>query len=425
MTRPESPPGRGAVAALRARLPGRGPARTFLWVSLLDSTGTGLYLAGATVFFIRIVGLSAVQVGLGLGVAAAAGFLTTVPIGLAADRYGAKRTLIGLQVWLAGAFTALAFVHGFVAFVVVSSLLSMAELSAPPMIQAVVADISGGTKQVSTMATLRSVRNVGYSAGALIAASLLAVPGVWTFRAVLLGNAVSFLVAAVLLARVRVASRSGARRTARTRRRVDRRFLAVTGLNGILVLHMTLLSVGLPLWVIGHTAAPVALVPILFAVNTVLAVALQVRFARGDGGAERGVRTFRLAAAALVLCCLVLAAAQIAGMWLAVALLVVATVLLTAGELWQSVTGWEVPVRYAPDGRRGEYLAVFSLGVTAQNILGPVLLTALIVLGTTGWVILAALFVAAAALIGPAVAALERDRAPEAPRSPTTVRSST
>jgi dipeptide/tripeptide permease len=149
-----------------------------------------------------------------------------------------------------------------------------------------------------------------------------------------------------------------------------------------------------------------------------------VRFARGAGGGARGVRTFRRAAGALVLCCLVLAVAQATGVWLTVALLVLATVLLTAGELWQSITGWEVPVRYAPDGRRGEYLAVFSLGVTAQNILGPVLLTALIVLGTAGWVVLAALFVAAAALIGPATAALERHRAP-APQSSTTVRSST
>lgn len=404
----------------RFRLPAPGPSRTFLWVSLFDSTGTGLYMAGATVFFIRIIGLNPVGVGIGLGVAAAAGFLTTVPIGLAADRYGAKPTLIALQVWLAGAFTALAFVHGFVAFAVVSALLSMANVSAPPMIQAVVADISGGTKQVSTMATLRTVRNVGYSAGALIAASLLAVPSVWTFRAVLLGNAVSFVVAAVLLSRIRVASRAGTARI--KRRRVDRRFIAVTGLNGILVLHMTMLTVALPLWVIGHTAAPVALVPILIGVNTVLAVALQVRFARGDGGVARGVRTFRLAAAALVLCCLVLAVAQATGPWPAVALLVLATVLLTAGELWQSVTGWEVPVRYAPDGRRGEYLAVFSLGVTAQNILGPVLLTALIVLGTTGWIVLAGLFVAAAALIGPAIAALERDRAPAAAQSSTTVR---
>lgn len=412
------------LAALRSRLPGAEPARTLLWVSLLDSTGTGLYLAGATVFFIRMVGLSPVQVGIGLAIAATAGFLTTVPIGLAADRYGSKHTLVALQLWLACTFTGLAFVHGMVAFVLVGSLLAMADRSSPPMIQAVVADLTGGAKQVTTMATLRSVRNVGYSAGALIAASLLSVPGVWTFRCVLLGNAASFVVAAVLLSRVRVVPRGGAVRTARLgalRRLLDRHFLAVTGLNGILVLHMTLLSVALPLWVIEHTKAPVTLVPVLFAVNTVLAVALQMRFARGDGDARRGVRTFRRAAAALVLCCLVLAVAGSTGLWPTVVLLVVATVLLTAGELWQSVTGWEVPVRYAPDGRRGEYLAVFSLGVTAQSILGPVLVTALIVLGTAGWVIMAGLFVVAAALIGPAIAALERDRAPAAPS--TTLRS--
>jgi MFS family permease len=394
---------------LRSRLPARGPARTFVWVSLFDSTGTGLYVAAAAVYFVRVIGLSTAQVGLGLGVAAVAGFVTTVPIGLAADRYGPHRTLIALQIWLAATFTALAFVHGFVLFVVVCSLVSMADRSISPTIQAIVANLGGGDHQVSTMATLRSVRNVGYSLGALLAGVLVST-GTWGLRGVLLGNAASYVLAAALLTRLRISDRPGTRRTAplaALRRTFDRRFLMVTGLNGVLALHMTLLTVALPLWVLGHTKAPVVLVPILFVVNTALAVALQVRFARGDANVQRGVQTFRRAAVALVLCCATLAAAAMADRWAAAALLVVATVMLTAGELWQAVSGWDLPMRYAPEGRRGEYLAVFSLGVTAQGILGPVLVAALLGLGTIGWLVIGGLFVVAMVFIGPAVAALD------------------
>jgi MFS family permease len=81
--------------------------------------------------------------------------------------------------------------------------------------------------------------------------------------------------------------------------------------------------------------------------------------------------------------------------------------MLAAGELWQAVSGWDLPVRYAPEGRRGEYLAVFSLGVTAQGILGPVLVAALLGLGTVGWLVVGGLFVVARVFIGPAVAALD------------------
>ena len=56
-----------------------------------------------------------------------------------------------------------------------------------------------------------------------------------------------------------------------------------------------------------------------------------------------------------------------------------------------------------------QYLAVFSLGVTAQDVFGPALVTAVVIsAGTAGWMGLAALFLVATVLVGPATSALER-----------------
>lgn len=397
---------------LRDYLPKSGTVRAFTLVSLVDAAGSGLYLAGSTVFFVRGIGLSLAQVGLGLAVAGCVGFLTTVPIGVMTDRIGGKRTLIALQLWLACCFTALAFVRGPLTFTVVASLLAIGDRSAPPVIQAVVADLMNGHDQVGAMARLRSVRNTGYSLGALLATPLLLVGRMWAFEAVFLGNAVSFVIAAFVLSKLRVGGQLGAThpRTGPLRFLCgfsDRWFLAVTALNSVLVAHMTLLSVALPLWTIEHTDMPAALVPLLFTVNTIMAITLQVRFCRGAEEPWHFRRAFRWAASALVGCCALLALTEHTNRVLTTALLITATVCLTAGELWQSVAAWGLPIAYAPPGRRAEYLSIFSLGVTAQSILGPLLMTGIVSLGARGWLTLGGLFAVSALLLGPTLRFLE------------------
>ena len=76
---------------LRGYIPDRGAGRTLALATFIDATGTGLFLAGAAIFFVRSIGLTAAQVGLGLSVGAAVGFATTVPIGvLLRDRDGGE-----------------------------------------------------------------------------------------------------------------------------------------------------------------------------------------------------------------------------------------------------------------------------------------------------------------------------------------------
>ncbi|TGN75602.1 MFS transporter [Streptomyces bauhiniae] len=388
----------------REYIPATAAGRSFAVTSLINAIGTGLYLAGSAVFFVRSVGLTAAQVGLGLAVSGVVGFLTTVPIGALADRFGARPTLVVLQLWRAGGFVALAFAEGMVSFTVVSCCLAAAEAATQPMTQAVASATTEGTDRTRTMAI---VRTVGFSLGALLAAPLLAADRVWTYRGIVLGTAAAFVLSAAMLSRVRTVTAATVQKKvnplAALRDFRDWRYLLLTALNGVLNLHTTILLVGLSLWALQATEVPVGFLPVLILINTLMSIVLQVSISRlvdREGGAERALR---LGGLALTACCLALAvagapsSAAVAG-----AVLLAACVLLTFGEMWQAVGSWELSYDFAPEDRKGVYLSVFSLGNTGRRIVGPALITGgVLAAGPAGWIALGAVFGVAGLLVTP------------------------
>ncbi|MFJ7209314.1 MFS transporter [Streptomyces sp. NPDC098789] len=396
-------------------VPATAAGRTFALTSLINAIGTGLFLAGSTIFFIRSVGLSPAQIGAGLAVSGFVGFLATVPIGALSDRIGARRTLIALQVWRALWFVALAYVHGFVGFLVVSSCLAAAEGATQPMTQAVASDTTEESDRTRTMAIVRTVRNIGFSVGALLAAPLLAADSMWAYRGIVLGNAAAFVASAVMLSRLRLVRSSAAQRKVGPLTAIrgfrDWRYLGLAGLGGVLNLHTTLLSVGLPLWAMTATGVPAGFVPVLILVNTALSITLQVPVSRGAERPGGAARALRLSGFALAACCAALAAVHGLAPLLAGALLLVACVALTFGEMWQAVGSWDLSYAFAPEDRRGTYLSVFSLGNSGQRIVGPALVTGVVIgTGAVGWAALGAVFCLASVLVPPVTRALERQQ---------------
>lgn len=404
---------------LDAYVPATRAGRVFALSTLLSAFGTGLFLAGAAVFFTRQAGLSPTQLGTGLALAAAFGLVALLPLGAVADRFGARATLVGALLWRALCFLALAFVQGPVAFTVVAACQAAAQSITAPATQALVGTLADEGDRTRMMAVIRTVRNVGFSLGALASAPLLLADGVWLNRGVLLGNAVAFVAAAVPVARLRLAA---APRPVAVRSPLaafgavrDWRYVCLTALNAMLALHMTLLAVGLPLWVTHRSDVPDAIVPFLVLVNTVLAIALQVPFARGVTDPRSGARALRRAGLALAVCAALLAVPAGAASAVAIGAVILSCVALTAGELWQAAGGWELSYAYAPEDRRTTYLSLFGLGTSAQDMAGPLVVALLLTVGSAGWLALAVVFVAAALLAGPVVPLLERRPSGPAP----------
>ena len=371
------------------------------------SIGTGLFLTGSMLFFTRSIGLTPYQVALGLSIAGVAGMVASVPTGALADRIGARRTMVVLHLWRVVTYALYITVHSFPAFLAVVCATTMAEKAGPPINQAMVGMIFTKQERVRTMAFLRAVRNVGLSLGALFAGLAVTSDSRVAYDMLALGNAASFLVMAAMVWRLRTWERHAvaATTTAETKEadaeapKADGRplrefpFLALSTFNGILALHDTVLFIGLPLWIAEYTPAPRALVSGVLIVNTVLTALSQVRWTKMTDTTAKAVKGMVTAGFILAAASIAISGAHYGSALTACLLLVVGVLLLTAGENLHAAAAWEVSFNLSPAESRSRYLAVFTLGESARDLVGPtVVTTAVVGLGVWGWFGLAAVF---------------------------------
>ena len=181
-------------------------------------------------------------------------------------------------------------------------------------------------------------------------------------------------------------------------------FLVITGLNGILLLHSSLLSVALPLWIAQRTDAPLWLVSVVVLVNTVGVVALQVRASRSVVDATSGAIAGRRSGVLLAATCVAIAGSALTSGPATVALLVAAAVTHLFAEILQAAAGWAFAFELAPESRVGEYQGVFNAGLDAGTMLAPALFAAVVASGQPLlWVVFAALFAAIGSSLVPVV----------------------
>jgi hypothetical protein len=228
----------------------------------------------------------------------------------------------------------------------------------------------------------------------------------------LAANAVSYVVAGLLVLRLPAVPperHDGARGGYRDVL-ADRAYLGLALLNVIMALHDSILIVAMPLWLATRTRAPLPLTGLLFALNTVLVVLLQVRTTRSVATPGRIGRGYRTAAASFVVACCACALAGGGPVAIAVVLLIVALTALISAELVTSAAEWFLSVNLAPARLRERYVGVFKTLMAVQQAAGPALVTTVLVgWGRLGWLALASLL-AAGTLASGRLAARETGR---------------
>jgi MFS family permease len=387
-------------ADLLARLlPPPGPLRSYSAITLAAAVGTGMFVTGSAAFFIRYAGLSTVEVGAGLTVAGLLGLAASVPAGMLGDRYGHRRVLVVIHLLRAVAFGLYVLVSSFPLFAVLVSLIALADCAEPPNRRAYLSAISSPEQRVRANAYNRTVFNIGFAAGSAGAGVVLAANVTPPYAAFALGNALAYLVAAVVMSRLPAvgatapapatapATTSAAAPAARRRNALlSGPFMVLSLVVGALYMHQPLLSIGLPLWVLERTSAPAWVLAFLMLTNTGLVIALQVPLSRGGETASGSARLARWAGLVLLGGCLLWGlAADRSPVW-AVGLLVAGMALVTLGEIWCSVASWGLSYALAPENAQGEFLGAWSTGVQLMQAFGPVLFAApLLGLGLVGW----------------------------------------
>lgn len=416
-----------------ARIAGPTPlVRRLSSQSVLSAFGDGVFLTGSAVFFTQIVGLSAAQVGLGLTIAGVVTFGLAVPLGKLSDRFGAKlvwATCSLVEALLYLVWLAVGGMATFVAMMVVLELVSTTSRSAR---NAYRFDVFPREERVSSSAYFRAARNVGYTLGALLAGVALATNDDDVIRAVPVATACLLVLNAALVARLPRTVANSENETAlevlaaaegaedRVSALRNRGYLVMSILDGVLATHQVLLNVVIPLWLVQETDAPRVLLAWLFGTNTVLAVGLQVAVARGVVTVADSLRAQRRGAFFFVISCgIVLVTHDTVG-WVTIALVWVGHVTVTFAELFNSAGDWGLQAELSDPARRGEYQGVSQLGFTVGSVWAPAAYTFLAMeWGAQGWLVIAAIVVAAAVGIHPAARAaeryLERETSPSAP----------
>jgi hypothetical protein len=390
------------------------PARLLL-AGLIDWTGTGFYLAISAIFLTRAAGLTAPQVGLALAAVGVVAFGGSVPLGRLADRAGQTQTLLALLLVRAAAFAALATIPALPLTLALLAVIALADQAAASVTQALAGELVEPDERVAFMARYRTVINIGITLGTIPAGIVLA--GSQAFGLLLAANAASYLAAAALVATLPRPKK--ARPAARPRVLIPSApTTALIGIDGLMSMWVVVLNVGLPLWILQATPAAPALVAILYATNTVLAVLFQQRASRLVRTYVDAARAQRAAGVLLATTCACLAASTTGSRTAATLLLVLAVLTLTAAELLKASAAWQITFTLAPPVRAAEFFATYGLGRMAAQIGGPVLVTAVVLaLGSPGWLLLGALFLAGAGATPP-LARAARARPTAARRPP-------
>ncbi|MGA5129415.1 MFS transporter [Streptomyces olivoreticuli] len=371
--------------------------RRLLTTVAIDAAGSGLFLAGATLFYARVAELSTGQIGFGLSAMGVVALAATVPNGMLVDRIGPRRALIALHLWRAVWCCALAFVHNFWQFLTVVVLLGLAEFAGMPALQAYVGSAFGDNARVGIMARVQVLKNAGFLIGALIAAVAVGSGTDLGYQSLLLGDGLSFFIAAWLIYTLRNVGGAGRRREKRSPLAPLKNvpFLALTCCNAVLQLNLSVLIIGMPLWVVQATEAPPAIAPLLIAVNTVIAISLQVPLSKSADTVRGAGRHMRRAGLSFALMCGALILASEVSSTAAAVLMLASVVLHTLGEIWHAAGGWGLQFALSPEAERGSYAAAFSLGPTAEGMIGPSLIAAgVVAAGSMGWLALAVAFLA-------------------------------
>lgn len=345
---------------------------------LLSQTGTGFTLFYASLFFVNQVGLTATQVGLGLGIMAFAGVFGRILGGSMADgAWGRRSTLIlSLAISTLGSF-GFALSYDFWSFALANMAAGLGQGLYWPPAEAIVADLTTREQRNEAYALNRLGDNLGLSLGVAMASTLVALTG--AYRLLFVIDGVTFLIFLAVLwffiRETRATCPAAEPVLAGWKTALRDRSLLVFGLSNILfTTYVAQLSSSMPLYFRNGVGIPEVQIGILFALHGALIALLQMPVARW---LNRRTRIQGLQGSALMwgvgflLVWLSGLAAELGAPAPAVAVLALAVLSLALVSYNPSASALVADL--APDHLRGVYLSVNSLCWAAGFAFGPMI----------------------------------------------------
>ncbi|MEY9873057.1 MFS family permease [Streptacidiphilus sp. MAP12-33] len=389
----------GTIGSLRDRLglPSTSGNRRLLGAATVDSLGTGLVLTFVVVYFGATTTLPLIAVGAALTLARLVASPTAVVVGPLVDRFGPRRVALAGNAVSAVAYAGFLVSDRFWEIVVVAWLAQIGAVGYWTSSTGLVALAAPAEERPRWFALLHTLRNAGLAAGGALGAFAVGTGGVTGLRAVVLVNAVSYAVAALLLAFWRPGlggPAEGARPSAPAPTTNgsagggygtvlrDRRYMLLVLVNLAFVFPSLVLPLLLAVFVTRGLHGPAWIAGVLLVANGAQVVLTQTAVAAWLGRL-RPTRVVGWGALLYGAACGVFAVLPSVPGWAVVVGLVCATGLYNLAETVATPFREELSVALAPAHLRGRYLAVYQLSWTAGQTAAPALFTLLLAQGVS------------------------------------------
>ncbi|MFF3317475.1 MFS transporter [Streptomyces sp. NPDC003035] len=416
-------PEREGFLQRRLALPDMRGNRKMVNAAVIDSIGSGLILAFILVYFAKTTDLSLPAIGGALTLARFLAVPTAMVVGPLIDRWGARVVALVGNVISAVGYAGFLLAENLWQIVVVAFLTQMGGAAYWTSSSGLVVLASTPERRPRWFALLHMLRNSGLGLGGALGALLVGFDGTTGLKLLVVANAASYLVAALLLAlwRPPLAAVQAAARQKQERKEQeaaakpqakggygtvlrDKRYMLLVGININFVFAALVLSLLIAVFVTEGLGQAAWIGGVLLVLNSVQVAATQTLVNRR---LER-YRPIRVIAAGSLINALafgIFAALGLAPAWVAVVGLFVAMVLYNFAETAATPFAEDLSVSLAPEHLRGRYLAVYQLSWTFGQTVAPLLLTLLLDMGAAWpWVFLMTLGLLAV----PALLLLER-----------------
>ncbi|MEE4541316.1 MFS transporter [Streptomyces sp. V4-01] len=395
---------------LRSLLPEPGVQRTYVTSSFISTVGGGIIMPISILYFTRIVGVDATQVGLAFMIAGLLAIPFSIPAGELADRIGPRRVAMGGLAGLCVAGIGFLFVQNFWSLIAAESVITFSFAAYMPAVGALLRRV-GGEHTVKLRSQVRAAANFGVALGSLASGVGVEIGTQTSYKVLLLLFAVAQFSASLLLLRVpnfpplpRPEQDDVDARVPRWIALRDLPFVAYATVGGAMMLQSMILEILIPVWIVDHTDAPAWAITVAFVINTTVVVLLQVRLGEKVHTVKDGGGALRRAGFVLLLGCTALGLMAGLPAWAALLLLVTGMLLLTLGEIWHAAGTFAFEYGLPPAHAQGQYQGLSNTVSGAVKAAAPALLLGFALsFGRAGWFGLGVLLALLGAT-GPAIA---------------------
>jgi MFS family permease len=357
-----------------------------LWgpATIIDKAGNGFLLTIEIIYLTKFLHFSAVKVGLGFSIATILALPSTFIAGHRSQHGNNRNRYANLMLLLAATLLGYAFVSKYWQFLALSIINSFASNSAGTFRGVLMnSQFTETQERVNFRSHMRGFTNFGIGLGSGLASLALIFEQMWIMRVLILLDAASFILNAYLFKKITVEERVVISAEENKENRwvavKDPHYVTATLLGSIFMTHFTFQAIGIPLWVIYYTHAPHWSIAAILVLNTVACVVFAKTFTKKGNDIAHAARKYFWGSFAILAAMFVYALAHKANPVVATLVLLAGMGLHVVGELAGVSAGWSLSLSMMQERFMGQYQGLWQLTFNLSAIIGPTMITYLIV----------------------------------------------